>query len=71
MGIERRYKRQQERDTLKLRQRIHEQEMKKMNDNPELYLKQVEQYLKNLKEHYDKQQEEQPQEQSITKLRGA
>ena len=69
MGIERRYRRQQERDTLKLRQRIHDQEMKKMNENPELYMKQVEQYLKNLKEHYDKQQEEQ-QEESITKLRG-
>jgi hypothetical protein len=56
MGIERRYKRQQERDTVKLRQRIHDQEMKKMNDNPELYMKQVEVYLKNLKEHYEKQE---------------
>jgi hypothetical protein len=56
MGIERRYRRQQERDTVKLRKRIHDQEMKKMNDNPELYMKQVEQYLKNLKEHYDKQE---------------
>lgn len=56
MGIERRYRRQQERETDKLRQRIHDQEMKKMKDNPELYMKQVEQYLKNLKEHYEKQQ---------------
>ena len=56
MGIERRHRRQQERDTEKLRKRIHDQEMKKMNDNPELYMKQVEQYLKNLKEHYDKQE---------------
>jgi hypothetical protein len=56
MGIERRHRRQQERDTEKLRKRIHDQKMKKMNDNPELYMKQVEQYLKNLKEHYDKQE---------------
>ena len=56
MGLERRYKRQQERETEKLRKRIHDQEMKKMNDNPELYMKQVEQYLKNLKEHYEKQE---------------
>jgi hypothetical protein len=56
MGIERRYRRQQERDTEKLRKRIHDQEMKKMNENPELYMKQVEQYLKNLKEHYEKQE---------------
>jgi hypothetical protein len=56
MGLERRYRRQQERETEKLRKRIHDQEMKKMNDNPELYMKQVEQYLKNLKEHYEKQE---------------
>jgi hypothetical protein len=56
MGLERRYRRQQERDTEKLRKRIHDQEMKKMNENPELYMKQVEQYLKNLKEHYEKQE---------------
>ena len=55
MGIERRYRRQQERDTQKLREKIHDQEMKKMKENPELYMKQVEQYLMNLKEHYDKQ----------------
>lgn len=56
MGLERRYRRQQERDTEKLRQRIHDQEVKKMKDNPEKYMKDVEQYLKNLKEYYDKQQ---------------
>ena len=56
MGIERRYKRQQERDTEKLRKRIHDQEMKKMNDNPEKYMKDVEVYLKNLKEHYEKKE---------------
>jgi hypothetical protein len=61
MGIERRYRRQQERETEKLRQKIHDQEMKKMNENPELYMKQVEIYLKNLKEHYDKQQLENEQ----------
>ena len=56
MGIERRYKRQQERDTEKLRQRIHDEEVRKMKENPEKYMKDVERYLKNLKEHYDKQQ---------------
>jgi hypothetical protein len=58
MGIERRYKRQQERDADKLRKKIHEQEMKKMKDNPVEYMKQVETYLNNLKDHYDKQQSE-------------
>ena len=56
MGLERRYRRQQEREADKLRKKIHDEEMKKMNDNPELYMKQVEQYLKNLKEHYEKQE---------------
>jgi len=56
MGVERRYRRQQERDTQKLREKIHAEEMKKMKENPEEYMKQVEIYLKNLKEHYDKQQ---------------
>jgi hypothetical protein len=55
----RRYKRQQEREADKLRKKIHEEEMKKMKENPVEYMKQVEQYLKNLKDHYDKQQSEQ------------
>jgi len=58
MGIERRYRRQQERDADKIRKKIHDEEMKKMNENPVEYMKQVEIYLKNLKNHYDKQQSE-------------
>lgn len=55
MGLERRYRRQQERETDKLRQRIHDEEVRKMKENPEKYMKDVERYLNNLKEHYDKQ----------------
>lgn len=68
MGIERRYRRKQERETEKLRQKIHDGEVKKMKENPEKYIKEVEQYLLNIKKQYElEQQEEQP----ITKLRGA
>lgn len=57
MGVERRYRRFQEREAEKLRKKIHEEELKKMNENPQEYMKQVEIYLKNLKDHYEKQQE--------------
>ena len=49
MGLERRYRRQQERETDKLRQRIHDEEVRKMKENPEKYMKDVERYLNNLK----------------------